>query len=589
MRIFLILTLLISIQSFGQDSYRGDSKIGKFIFYYGQYGVPTNYQYRVVRERSIAAMFDSSLHVPRYNGTPVGLRTGSSTNDGLIAVDTLNHLFYYYSGGAWIQAGSSSTLQEVFDEETGEALQDKNDTINNGAYRFNIRSLTTNASIGGVQILQNDGTSKYGYINVLPNNIVLDAEDVNKNTQIVMAGSGVTGVSLHALDNAGRTKSLDLKVYPDSLYIHPNPTDLFNFIVEGLPNKSIGGTDSVLIQDANDKIWKVPTSAVGGSGTINSGTTGKPAYYVGATTLDDFAAVDYATSGTNVLITTQNTTDVGLNIKGQSSQSANYLNISSSAGTGDLAFINASGEMIFGGNTDAGVYDLQINDGLWVNNVSAAAGNGLVLSPSTTISSGFVIQNNGGGEWIMAALNATSLKMFTSSSPIYISPGGTDKAIFLSGGGMTQPEQSAPSTPASGHTVIYPKSDGLIYGKDDAGVETKLSNPSLNKGAFIALPTSADTVDVWQTPVAITITSLKAVLRGTTPSVTYNIGFGTSIQSPTAVFTSDITCTSITTGCSNSSGFNDATIPAGSFIWIYTNAASGTIRSIAFTINYTED
>ena len=68
-----------------------------------------------------------------------------------------------------------------------------------------------------------------------------------------------------------------------------------------------------------------------------------------------------------------------------------------------------------------------------------------------------------------------------------------------------------------------------------------------SKGVFVASPTSTDTIDVWQTPVAITITSLKAILRGTSPSVTYNIGFGTNIQSPTAVFTSNITCTSVTT------------------------------------------
>lgn len=37
------------------------------------------------------------------------------------------------------------------------------------------------------------------------------------------------------------------------------------------------------------------------------------------------------------------------------------------------------------------------------------------------------------------------------------------------------PEQSAPGTPASGFVAIYPKSDGLWYGKDDAGVETALS------------------------------------------------------------------------------------------------------------------
>jgi len=107
------------------------------------------------------------------------------------------------------------------------------------------------------------------------------------------------------------------------------------------------------------------TSAIGGgSGTINSGTTGKPAYYVGSTTLDDFAAVDYATSGTNVKITTQNTTDVGLEIKGISSQSANLLNISSSSGTGDLATIAADGKMFLSNQLGIGaasVAPLSIN------------------------------------------------------------------------------------------------------------------------------------------------------------------------------------------------------------------------------------
>jgi hypothetical protein len=39
----------------------------------------------------------------------------------------------------------------------------------------------------------------------------------------------------------------------------------------------------------------------------------------------------------------------------------------------------------------------------------------------------------------------------------------------------------APGTPPSGYVEIYAKSDGLIYGKDDAGVETQLSNPAGGK------------------------------------------------------------------------------------------------------------
>lgn len=37
-------------------------------------------------------------------------------------------------------------------------------------------------------------------------------------------------------------------------------------------------------------------------------------------------------------------------------------------------------------------------------------------------------------------------------------------------------EQTAPSTPSTGLVVIYAKSDGIVYAKDDAGTEAALSN-----------------------------------------------------------------------------------------------------------------
>jgi len=107
---------------------------------------------------------------------------------------------------------------------------------------------------------------------------------------------------------------------------------------------SIGVTSWVRTKKVIDSLGAL----IGGSGTVNTGASGKATYYPGAgTTVDDFAAVDYAASGTNVKITTQNTTDVGLEIKGISSQAANLLNISSSSGTGDLAIITAAGASRF--------------------------------------------------------------------------------------------------------------------------------------------------------------------------------------------------------------------------------------------------
>lgn len=42
-------------------------------------------------------------------------------------------------------------------------------------------------------------------------------------------------------------------------------------------------------------------------------------------------------------------------------------------------------------------------------------------------------------------------------------------------GALTLPEMTAPATPASGKVAVYAKADGLLYSKDDAGVESVVS------------------------------------------------------------------------------------------------------------------
>lgn len=77
----------------------------------------------------------------------------------------------------------------------------------------------------------------------------------------------------------------------------------------------------------------------------------------------------------------------------------------------------------------------------------------------------------------------------TGSGTIGGSTGSTDNALLRAdgtggstaqasaitvddNGAITVPEIAAPSTPASGKVVLYAKSDGLLYSKDDAGTET---------------------------------------------------------------------------------------------------------------------
>jgi hypothetical protein len=49
------------------------------------------------------------------------------------------------------------------------------------------------------------------------------------------------------------------------------------------------------------------------------------------------------------------------------------------------------------------------------------------------------------------------------------------------------PEAAAPSTPASAKVIIYAKSDGLMYSKDDAGTETVMSGGGGGSGALTLL------------------------------------------------------------------------------------------------------
>lgn len=48
--------------------------------------------------------------------------------------------------------------------------------------------------------------------------------------------------------------------------------------------------------------------------------------------------------------------------------------------------------------------------------------------------------------------------------------------------GLTLDEEAAPATPATGKVVVYAKTDGLVYSKDDAGTETPLGAGSVGRG-----------------------------------------------------------------------------------------------------------
>lgn len=110
-----------------------------------------------------------------------------------------------------------------------------------------------------------------------------------------------------------------------------------------------------------------------------------------------------------------------------------------------------------------------------------------------------------------------------------------------------------------------------------------------SKGITIESPTATEDISFFFTKQAITITEIRAVVRGSTPSVTWTVRHGTDRNATGAeAVTGGTTTTSQTTG-SDVTSFNDATIVADSFVWIETTAQTGTVDELAITLVYTID
>lgn len=110
-----------------------------------------------------------------------------------------------------------------------------------------------------------------------------------------------------------------------------------------------------------------------------------------------------------------------------------------------------------------------------------------------------------------------------------------------------------------------------------------------SKTITIEDPTASEDIGIHFTNVAITITEIRAVVRGSTPSVTWTIRHATTRDATgNEVVTSGTTTTSQVSG-DDVTSFNDATIPLDSFIWIETTAQTGTVDELQVTLHWDED
>lgn len=105
-----------------------------------------------------------------------------------------------------------------------------------------------------------------------------------------------------------------------------------------------------------------------------------------------------------------------------------------------------------------------------------------------------------------------------------------------------------------------------------------------NRAIALASPAANDSVTMFWTNTAITVSSLLAVVSGTTPSVTFSVYSGTdrSGTGNTVILNSNV-CTN-TTGGFIPGTLGSTAIAANSFVWVYINAVSGTVSEFSLTM-----
>ena len=144
--------------------------------------------------------------------------------------------------------------------------------------------------------------------------------------------------------------------------------------------------------------------------------------------------------------------------------------------------------------------------------------------------------------------------------------------------------QTQGTSPAASDEVLMSVSGSLNR------VANNKLGPTQFKNIVIESPSASENLTYFYTDKAITITKVADVLRGSSsPSVTYNIRYSTARDSgsPTNVFGSNRSVTS--TSGSTTTSFTNASIPAGSWVWIITSATAGTVNEASIAITYSEN
>ena len=205
----------------------------------------------------------------------------------------------------------------------------------------------------------------------------------------------------------------------------------------------------------------------------------------------------------------------------------------------------------------------------------------------------FYHRTAGGTETLLGTSHDTPI-LTTTDANYEVHASTTDETIFISGDRIVVKVYGRNTGAANKDITIAVEGDTLSRVEFPGFISPTFvpdhAHPPLTKHVTIEDPTDAEDFTVCHFPAAVTITEVVAVVIGSsTPSVTIEPQHNTDRSAAgNNVLSAATAITSETTGQTLTS-FDDATLPADSYLWIETTAQSGTVDELHITITYTED
>lgn len=163
---------------------------------------PANYLNIRSRYNLIAVKSDSGFHVPGYSTIPA-IRGGVWNGAGNIGIDTVNNKFYFYSGGAWREAGSTNYADSL--RRSGLAVQMRK----NGNWTTQYTDSVNAPDSFSNGLTKSGGVVKLG--GVLSNNTIIGGDSVyfsfsNIDSVLFKNGNSGGGITLEPSRNGTVSK-----------------------------------------------------------------------------------------------------------------------------------------------------------------------------------------------------------------------------------------------------------------------------------------------------------------------------------------------------------------------------------------------